>query len=243
MTGRWFADICSGAGGVAKAVRSRGFRSAEWDTLFGSAYDVGLRKNQRTIAADVKAGRIFGMMLAPPCSSFSLARTRNSVIRTKENPWGISGLDERLQKQVEDGNRVMRACIHLFTTCQQKGVPAAFEQPSTSYALHTPEMLAIVELPNVVSLLVDFCAYGTRWRKRTRLILCNVDADDIERLRRRRCTGTDGVCCFTGMRHFELAGRNAQNVLWTQIAQPYPNKLNADLAFVLTDCERARQCT
>ena len=242
VKGRWFADVCSGEGGVAKAVRAKGFRTAEWDTRHGAAYDVAAPRNRRAIAADVSAGRILGLMLAPPCSSFSLARTRNSVVRTREEPWGVAGLDERLQQQVDDGNRIMRACISLLTLCAKKGVPAALEQPATSYALKTPEVLSLLERGVVTAIVVDFCAYGTAWRKRTCLLVCNVDADDLGRFQRRTCGGARGICGHTGVGHFELAGRNDKNILWTQLAQPYPKGLCADLAFILTEGERAKRC-
>ena len=82
------------------------------------------------------------------------------------------------------------------------------------------------------AVFTDFCQYGCRWRKRTKLLCGNLDAQDVARLEK-LCTGR-GLCSRTHLPHLQLTGSNHQGIPWTRIAQPYPTGLCRDLAFTLT---------
>eukprot|EP00959_Pyramimonas_sp_CCMP1952_P007533 157502-Pyramimonas_sp.AAC.1 len=67
----WFIDVFSGAGGVARAMRSNGFVCRELELKKG--FDILDRLSLVKLLSDVRAGKIAGAMIASPCTSFSIA--------------------------------------------------------------------------------------------------------------------------------------------------------------------------
>ena len=89
---------------------------------------------------------------------------------------------------------------------------------------------------NVSIAVLDQCRYGTRWRKRTRVLCGNVADQDLEKLKL-MCTGSGGFC-GNGRRHVILQG-SAGGRDRTAAAQAYPPRLATALAQVLTSSARA----
>lgn len=69
-----------------------GFNAREWELLKGPDGDLTTPAVLQSVKYDIAKHRILAAMLAPPCSSFSVARDRTRVIRNKEYPWGLPGL-------------------------------------------------------------------------------------------------------------------------------------------------------
>ena len=83
-------------------------------------------------------------------------------------------------------------------------------------------------------LTLDLCAYGTRWRKRTGLLVCNIDASSLADLQR-LCGGCDGLCGHTGKPHMLLEGKDPQSGKnSTSLGQVYPKKLCKSIAKALS---------
>ena len=97
-----------------------------------------------------------------------------------------------------------------------------------------PEIQALVNDYQARPSVVDFCAYKTPWRKRTRLLSGHVDPADLSRLTQRVCQGRKGFCSLQQQNHFALTGKGPGNRPWTLIAQPYPPGLCVDLAHLLS---------
>ncbi len=90
LKGQYVADFFAGVnGGVAKACRKLGYRAKEWEISRGKCFDLTCSTMLRLIQQDIAAGLILCAMLAPPCSSFSIARDRTAVIRSQQFPWGL----------------------------------------------------------------------------------------------------------------------------------------------------------
>ena len=55
---------------------------------------------------------------------------------------------------------------------------------------------------------LDFCQFGTKWRKRTGLLCGNLDRQDLERLERlnRQCRGSHQLRSQTQQKHLQLTG-------------------------------------
>ena len=84
-------------------------------------------------------------------------------------------------------------------------------------------MQALFRRKGVHFIDVDFCAFNTRWRKRTRFSYFGVD---LARLQACRCQGAKrGICAFSGKPHLPLMGTTATSEFMTKIAQPYPAQL------------------
>ena len=83
-------------------------------------------------------------------------------------------------------------------------------------------------------LTIDMCAYGTRWRKRTGLLVCNLDASSLAALQQ-LCGGTEGKCGHTGRPHILLKGKDPQSGRnWTSLGQVYPRRLCKAIAKALS---------
>ena len=236
MTGRYYLDLFSGEGGVARSIRRLGFDAREFDVRHGVESDLCREATLRRIVRDIAAGRVAGVMLAPPCGSFSTAQDRGGAVRSRASPWGLEGLGAAARERVEAGNRCLRACLRVCRACDKARVPLILENPHSSKMFYVPELVRLGEGPRKYHAVCDQCAYGTPWRKRARFICAHLDEQDLSRIQG-RCRGQRGICFFTEAKHHVLSG-SAGGTPWTRLAQTYPSRLASDLAFVLTEPAR-----
>ena len=231
---RYVADLFSGDGGVARQIRRLGFCAKEWDINHGPQFDLTIPRVLKRLLSDIHHGRILAMMMAPPCTTFSVARDRTKIIRSRRFPWGLPKrfLTSEEHQKVVVGNKCFQTCFELIDVLQKSQIPWILENPASSKCWFLPKMQQLMTSPACNLIITDFCQYNTRWRKRTALLTGNLDLQDCERLQR-RCSGPVGWCSKTGCRHWQLTGSH-HGIPWTRIAQPYPKLLCQQLAFVLT---------
>ena len=125
----------------------------------------------------------------------------------------------------------MRAALCIIRSLQRAKVPWMLEHPHASYAFQLAEVRRLRRSPGVSEVVLDQRRFGSRWRKRTRLLIGNVEYDDVQCLRR-LCTGSGGYC-GNGKRHVVLQG-SAGGRDRTAVAQKYPGRLATAMARVLT---------
>ena len=79
--------------------------------------------------------------------------------------------------------------------------------------------------------VLDQCQYGAPWKKATRIAAWNTGhALHLDR----RCVGKKGLCT-SGKHHIVLSGASTEHgVLWTFLAQVYPNELAKHVARLIT---------
>ena len=216
------------------------FAAKEWELERGRQFDLTHPAVLRRIRKDVEARLVLAAMLAPPCSSFSVAKDRTCVVRSKQFPWGLppSMLSVADQLRVQNGNKCFHAALKIIEWLDKLRILWILENPASSKCWFLPQLQQLEQSPHTIymSVITDFCQYGTRWRKRTKLLCGNLDTQDLDRLDK-RCTGS-GLCSRSGHPHFQLTGSNHQGVPWTRVAQPYPRGLCQQLAFVLISPSR-----
>lgn len=222
--GEYVADLFSGHGGVARAVRSQGFTAKEWELLHGPDSDLTRPAVLKRLKRDIFHNRLIAAMLAPPCSSFSPARDRTRVVRNHEYPWGVPNLPEHEQIKVDVGNACVKSTIKIIGWLDQLGLPWVLENPHSSKIWRIPQLRRLIDARHTQVIVTDFCMFNTPWRKRTRLLAGNIDELDLQRCHR-RCHGSSGICSRSGKPHFHLTGSNSKGVPWTRVAQPYPPQL------------------
>ena len=143
--GQYLADLFAGTGGVGRS-SARRYRvpSRIYDINNGLEYDLTDRKVLRKLERDALKGRIIAAMLATPCTSWSVARNRTNVIRTRDEPWGVSRprkpFSEKDSRSLEMGNRTMRSTLRLLRLFTRLGIPWALENPFSSNMWHLPEL-------------------------------------------------------------------------------------------------------
>lgn len=226
-------DLFGGVGGVSKAVQRIGYRAKIWDLKYGPLHDLTDRRVLGRILQEIKKGRVLAVMMAPVCTSFSRARDRTKVIRSKRFPWGIPRrfLSAHEEESIRVGNAVFRSCFAIIDLCNKLCIPWILENPLSSRCWNLPKLRTLLQTQQAYPLHADFCQYGTTWKKPT-MFLANY-IGDTHRLCR-VCRGQAGVCSATNKRHFMLTGSGPGGVPWTKIAEPYPVQLCRELAHVLT---------
>ena len=74
-------------GKVGRSAEGRGFAARVYDVLIHPIEaDMTREKNLRFLISCARTGKLMGLMLAPPCSSWSQARNRTNVIRNYAFP-------------------------------------------------------------------------------------------------------------------------------------------------------------
>ena len=232
-------DLFAGSSRVSRAVRRAGFSTKEWEILQGAQYDLTAPAVLRNVCREIREG-VVACMLGPPCSSFSRARDRTRVIRTKRHPWGIRSpnLSDNDRKALKIGNACLKSALRIINVCIAAKTPFILENPLTSKMFLVPEVMRIMSHKDVRVVDVDFRQFGTAWKKPTKLVCGFIDEQDLRRLDR-RCHAVGGVCSRTHKKHFQLTGTGPNGICWTRIAQPYPRKLATALAHCLLSNVRA----
>lgn len=232
MRGRYVADLFAGSGGVSRAIRNMGFSAREWELPKGDDHDLTKPAVVFKLQEDIRHKKIIAVMMAPPCSSFSRARDRTKVIRSPQFPFGVPGLSEQDAAKVNLGNACFATCVKLIRLLNKYDIPWILENPHSSKCWYLPSLQRLSKMPNVYYCVTYFCCHGTKWRKRTRLMVGNIQEQDAMRLNR-LCTGSRGICGRANAPHHQLTGSGPGGIPWTRIAQPYPKPLCRDLAHVL----------
>ena len=215
--GKYVADLFAGSGRVSQAIRAAGFNSREWEVLKDAEGDLTRPAVLQSIKFDIEKRHVVAAMLAPPCSSFSVARGRTLVVRDKSHPWGLPGPPSHEQAKVEVGNKCVTSALYVIRWLDE-------QKPHSPKMWQLPPLVRLLSALNTEEIILDFCCFGTRWRKRTRFLCGNID---LERLRK-QCDGT-GICSRTRP-HVQLTGSHRTGMRMTLIAKPYPHALCHALA-------------
>lgn len=230
-------DLFAGEAGVSKAAERLGYRAKFWDIIHGINHDLTRGAVKKRIFRELRRGKVLAVMMAPVCTSFSVARDRTQVIRNRQFPYGIPArfLSEKDQQKIQLGNEVFMTVYEVALLCVALGIPFIIENPLSSKAWYLPEMEHLLSLQCCSFVHTDFCMWGTPWKKPTGLLCGHLDSCDLARLSKVCKSEVRGQCGRTGKAHFQLTGTcAARGIPWTRVAQPYPKQLCTSLAYTLT---------
>ena len=235
--GQYLADLFAGTGGVGRAAAGRYKTPSHiYDINKGVAYDLTDNKVLRRLERDALKGRLVAAMLATPCTSWSVARNRTNVIRSRFEPWGVrhppKPISAKDSESLRLGNLTMRSTLRLIKLFTRLGIPWALENPFSSNMWWVPALRKYWESGKAQLIVVDQCAWGRPWRKRTRILISGCDAQDIAALERRHCSG-HRVCSYSGKPHVQLTGSGPGGKPMTLHAQEFPQGLSSMLARIL----------
>lgn len=222
-----FLDIFSGDGSVGRYLSRLGYPVISIDICDDSRFDILNHDVAAVIFGWIKSGSVLGIWLATPRTSWSRARhgPANSSwgpIRTSQHIYGIPGLSPEDVNKVRVGNQTMRFTANVIRIACHHHVPTFLESSCNSMLWLAPPLLSLCGRDCSRSLICDFCQYGTRWRKRTRIQGWFVQPSaELTHT----CSGRHGICCASGKYHIILKGQDpVSRQLWTHLAQPYPLK-------------------
>ena len=126
----------------------------------------------------------------------------------------------------------MRDTLTILHCTLQHQVPLIVEHPASSYIFHTEELREVMAMSRVHSVVLDECAFGVAFRKRTRSVISRCGIDRLGPFFKATCRGRT-VCDFTGRRHVQVVGK----ALCVK-AQEYPQRFAACLAKSLVESAR-----
>ena len=212
-------------------------RAAFWNLRYVERYDVTHLVNLRRLLRHIADGGILGCMMFVPSTGWNVARCCGRPLRSSAQPWGIEM--SRVSMSLSDlscldtGNRIMRTVIKLARHRQRFNVPWAIENQEKSLCWMTSQFQELSKMRNVYKMTSDFCALGTKWRKRTTVLAGHVDSADVWALDTMRCRGRKR-CSFTGDEHVQLVGYDSSHQCSrTHRSRIFPMKLASRLANLL----------
>eukprot|EP00438_Fugacium_kawagutii_P017463 Skav220232 [mRNA] locus=scaffold2170:63728:64474:+ [translate_table: standard] len=185
----------------------------------------------------VESGSCLGMLGAPPCESWSVARWRSTLgldrgprpIRDATSPWCLPTASFREMKQVLVANSLLQAWLLFAAIGVVKGVAWVCEHPAE--AVHMPQAASIWKLPQMearcragalkVTILQGL--FGAVSAKPTTLAFYRLAAlqESLQRWQKEHIDRSKWIT---------LAGRDEHGAFKTMAAKAYPQALNNALA-------------
>ena len=209
-------DFFTGRGGVARALLRTGAPfvvTFEWKR--SASEDLLRDSNRSKILRLVELRAVLVVGIAVICSSFSVAIA--PPIRTSRYPRGVPWAPASMRAKIKDGNSHSDFCGLLILRCEDHGVDWWLENPDSSFLWRQKAFQAFRDPGSSRVFRLDYCRFGTPWRKRTRV------ASSIKALNGLRCM------CRCKKPHVPLRGTHpVRKIPWTAVAEPYPRAF-ADL--------------
>ena len=203
-------DLFTGRGGVARSLLKMGCPfvvTFEWQR--SSREDLLDEENRQKILQLIrlKAFKVVGSALI--CASFSRAVT--PAVRTHRFPRGVPWMSATMKIKVSAGNSHCDYATLVIQACEDGGVFYWLENPDSSWLWQQKSMRRFLPPDSAFTLRVDYCRFGTPWRKRTRVAL-NLPS----------LCGLRFLCTCT-QRHVALRGMHPSlKKPWTAVAEPCP---------------------
>ena len=220
-SGPGILDLYSGSRGVARAVIRQG---GNWvlcfDLKHSPSEDLSSVPLQEQLLGMLRRGFFLAMGAGPVCASFSTAIT--PPCRTKEYPQGTPWCSILQQVKNKVGNEQLDFVLRAVRVCLACSPQVFFwvENPDSSWIWRQQGRLSWepVVKTGAGDLRLDYCRFGTEWRKRTRF-------------RTNLHVKGQSAFCRCQRRHLQLRGRcREKGINYTRLAEPYPRALCSFLA-------------
>ena len=162
-------------------------------------------------------------------------------MRSAEHPRGLANLGARDHAKLVEGNSLADRAGLLQRAAHARGLPGGEENPTNSFLWCLPSRTRFLKEHAVQDPVIDYCAFATPFRARTRLRMWGPPPPSA--LPAARCTGR-GICTFTGCPHEHLTGRApGAHSFQTSRKNSYPRKLCSILARHFVRARRSKQAT
>ena len=182
---------------------------------------------------------VFGVMLDPPCSSFSVLGDLRGTYRGAVLPEGRPDLCVEARAKVEAGHVIAAVAGEIFALCVGCRVPAILGSPGHSLRWNLPLFEKLRNTTCVYTVISDQCGFGTAWRKSATFLIFGIDFYEASSRLGMRCIGRLGFCDHTGRAHVHVEGRTHDGVKKTRPFPELPAKARQDVGVHL---RRPRAC-
>ena len=237
---------------------ARGWQCEDFDVVNGPEQDLTRDDLWTSLLVRIKCKCFRFIVMGPPCSTFSRARTRQPgprPLRSAEAPYGLprEQLTEAERKELAHGNFFVLMAAAAFRTAVAAQVPVVLENPQPvpghASAFQLDEWRELAATPGVHTIDFDQCRLGAETAKPTRLLAWGVDLSAIHK---QRCDHPYRCWAWADLEgrprrhwgpHPPLAGRRRSNGDFaTKAAAAYPtdfNKFLVDAALAPAEGPRA----
>ena len=197
------------------------------------------------MAGWISSGVIEGIAVETPCNGYSKARRAPQTshyphrLRSASYPRGLPTLTGPDKCAVTLSNKLGDTAQALIDIAYKHRVPGFEENPGASYLWDQPTRKRFAELPHVVDRLVDMCAFGAEFRKRTRLrfwywddfyfTTCVCCPPPVPLQGEPKGSRDTRICQYTGRKHTILSGIKDKDFA-TRQSSAYPVQLCKELA-------------
>ena len=114
---------------LAALLRARGWNVTTIDIMLGGpSHNVLLASVRKDLISQVRSGQHDFVFMAPPCSSFAVAK--DPPVRDREHVLGLPGLDPDSARYVAKHNEIVTFAATLALVAHARRVPYAIENPS-----------------------------------------------------------------------------------------------------------------
>ena len=205
-----YLDLFSGKRGVAHELASI---TNTWVLCFDLEHSLEEDLSSPTLRQQleflISSGVFLGLGGGPVCKSFSMAIT--PPIRSLDHPYGRPDVSDKIKLSLAEGNSFALWMFKLLDLGIKHKLAVWLENPASSWMFRIPAWRALaLKRPELRFWIVDYCRFGKRWRKRTRIV-SNTPLGDHKTL------------CKGGHSHLLLRGRSKKDKKsWTLVAQSYP---------------------
>ena len=231
-------EIFAGTARLSTALKKAGVCCFPVDVCIFPSHNVLLSDIENSISHFIQSGRVKFVWLGMPCTTFSRARKHDGVgpgpLRSSEYLWGLPDLNVRDKKKLLQGNELFLFTLRILKLCDRLHIPFIIENPFSSMAWEVPSMRRFIQSSNCLECNLDFCMFGERWKKPTKLVYKYLCLDSLAL----RCNSSSHICSRTGQPHVPLKGVDGNGKFMTLVAQPYPWQMVASLASVLSKALR-----
>ena len=149
-------------------------------------------------------------------------------LRSSALPRGLPNLTSEQQRQVTVANRCIDHSGLILDCASALGICGGEENPQSSILWWFRSRQRL--LARFPACIVDFCAGGSSFRKRTKLLFLHCGTPCSDHL---RCHGTQGRCEFSNKLHSHAHGSH-HGVWRSKLAEPYPPRIAAFIGQTLT---------
>ena len=194
---------------------------------------------QARVLKGLRGREVLAVMMAPPCTSFSIVQNSTCPIRSKRYPRGLPRLPADRKAKVEDEHLFLGFVIRVLRVCVRERVPFCIEHPQSSYMWHDRVLCQALKSANAKYCDIHQCQFGSVHRKATRPAFGCCDELDLGPLGcplQSRCRGKHGLCSATGRKHVVVEGSRV-----TAASAAYPPRLAAALAQALLSASALRR--
>ena len=222
-------SLFGGAGEPAKAWANEGGKAFVIDIADGFENDLSKPARWNLLVSQVHSFDCIGIDL--PCDTWSRARRAPKHSRfphplrgeDPESVLGLPGLKKSDAEKVMRANQMMWGACKLIRRAFRCGVCGYLENPLSSRLWKAPCIRRLLQDHRIFEVKLDFCQYGTQWKKPTKLLVWGVPPFQLL-----RCKGKS-TCSRTKKPHLVLTGLAGKRFL-TEHAQVYPKLFGEALA-------------